>query len=330
MDNNRVLLESYCKDMNPSYYYYNEEDKQVFNKAVITKLYKSIKNKYLKVDYMDLEKCNGDITKFSKYSDLENAIIFIDRLYNSNPSESPIQVKSCVRTLELLKKYKTQFSKAFSGNNDLIEMMFVNMSATLISATSQLVTVGMDYIKDQNGKSYKAMFADNANKILERSTYFKALDKFIKMDANGDLNKFFSKNIPVTEAIENIYENNFIYNESIAGLTIAVIATIFAVIYLLREIVYMFFFCKKTLSNRMLALAYFLEMDLNNIDVSTEKGKAIYDKQTKTIEKLRHLGNSLVADQKSAENDAEDQKQEDDKNSTSSSDGDPNNGSVIV
>lgn len=342
MTNMELMLESYMFPDGKSKLKFNmltEAEKKVFTKNAVTKLFKAIKNKSLRVNYMGLERTKGDVTAYPKYEDVENAIKILNNMYKSNPSDAPKEILSCVKVLDILKKNKDSFQSAFSRKNDVVIILYVNIYAALIAGASKLVAATIEYIKQPTGE-YKAAFKKESKSIMKDDAYFTSLDRFITIDKNGQLKQLLNNTNKLNEDVD--LDNDYFYSLgedytllldedlgdfSFSGLIgdglssiidalpakeigIAVLVIV-AVVYIVGFLPYHFYKLKKSLSDHLLNLAYFLEEHTYEIDTSTEKGKAAKEKQLKIVEKLKTLGNALSLDDKKAKKEAEKEQKED-------------------
>lgn len=216
MSNSKVLFENFCFDNKIinvlDYKSLSESDQKVFTTETVQKLFKMIKKKSLTVNYLGIDKTNGDITRFSKYDDIENSIKILNNMYHSNPTIAPKEVLLCVKTLDILKHRKVDFGRAFSQKNEIAIMLYTNIVATLISGTSLLVSKAIEYVKTPTNE-FKEQFAKNSQKMFKEDVYFASLDKFITLNKNGELDTIFKNGAIISEAFEFDYSNVEYLNE---------------------------------------------------------------------------------------------------------------------
>jgi len=341
MTNVEVMLESYLFPDGKSKLKYNaltEAEKNVFTKNMVAKLFNTIKNKSLRVNYMGLEKTKGDFTKYPKYEDVENSVKILNNMYNSNSSEAPKEILHCVRTLDLLKKYKTSFTKAFSDKNEAAAILYVNICAALIAGTSKIVAATIEYIKQPTGE-YKAAFKKESQNALKDDVYFESLTRFITMEKTGQLKKLFDisgnlseevldegvlkdmANSGLVSDIKEIWSN--LSNSKVGKATkaiIGVVGIIAVVIWAVRVIPYTIYKLRKSISDHLLNLAYFLEEHAYELETDTKKGRETQEKQLRIVEKLKSLGNSISLDDKKAQKEASKDQKKDEEESRKDND----------
>lgn len=305
-----ITLESYFVKDGKSYKKFKalaEEEKKLVNKELINSLFKSVKTKSLKVNYMGLEKTKGDITQFSKYDDIVNCIKILENMYKSNPNDAPKEINTLVRSLAMLKKYAPEFKKAFSDKNELAILTYTNMSAALISSTAMLISATMEFLKQPEG-NYKAIFSDK--KAVEKDVYIASLDRFLNMDIKGEFKRLFNAKLSESGLTEDCEQSDLLSED--LGLGLIILASIFIAVFAIRDIVFMFYFTGAKISESLLTLAYFLEQHALGIDATTTKGKDIRDRQFKVVEKLRTIAVKIKGDNKTAEKKSEREKEKED------------------
>lgn len=336
-----TLLENYIVRTGKDRLYYNtlnESEKKILSRNMVNKLFKSIKSKSLKVDYFGLEKTKGDITKFKKYSDIENSIAILHRMYNADPTNSPSEILTLVKTLESLKKNKNDFVRCFAEKNEVVIMLYTNIAATLIAATANIILTTIHYIKTPLG-DFKKIFKDENEQKFKSKVYFNSLNKYLKIDQNGDLKLVMNKSIKINESFDFNDSNGYL--TEVVFIPLAIIAVIFVICIFIREIVFLFYYERKKISNDLLALAYFIEEHAYEIDTSkSEHNKQVFRNQLNAAKKLKDLAEFIAVKTDDAEKKSfEEIKKEDDENAkesqqnnneTSSDENDDSDGEIIL
>jgi hypothetical protein len=306
-DNKANLLESFYVTDGKSKLAFNlltEDDKKVLGTQTVNQLYKSTKEKALQINYAGIELSKGDITKFKNYNDLQNAIGILEKLYNQDPSNSPSEIPKLVRCLEIFKKYKNDFNRAFVEKNEFIIMFYTNMVSALIASTALLVSSSMDYLKNVDGKTYRCVFDGKKKKASD--VYVNSIERFVRMDKSGELKKLFQTGNAVYASLN---EDGTVLTEG--PLAYAIIVPMMVIITC-RFIVFFWFYSRTKLSDYLLLISYFLEENAYNLDVSSEKGQKTQDKQLIVVAKLKRLSEILKVDSGKASKEAEKASKNDD------------------
>jgi hypothetical protein len=330
---NDQLLESYfVKDYKSfkNYQSLSESEKKTFSKSLVTKLFNTVKNKSLGVNYNNIEKSKGDITKVNNYMDLDNCIHILVNMYNSNPSKELSVILRLKETQDIFLKYKNDFIRGFTQKNEIVMLTYTNMVAALISGTARIIATSIDYVK-QPDNTFQRSFKKVNKGMYDKDVYFKSLTRFCNMEKKGELKQILNTR-RLNEAFDiGITENCDILDESIAGIFavgMAVIVGVFLLLVAIRGLVFTFFHLKNGLANSLLMMSYFLEEHANNLDTSEGKNAKIKEKQLKIVAKLKALSKKLSIEDEDANKKAKKDEEEDDKknqeDSSSSGDSDSN------
>ena len=107
-----IILESfvttYYEDI--KYTSLNEAEKTKFADQLVTKLFKDIKKKSLKIDDKEIAKTKGDFTKHSSYKTIGKALRFLEESADQNQhTELSNRVKTLKETHQLLASNKDIF-----------------------------------------------------------------------------------------------------------------------------------------------------------------------------------------------------------------------------
>lgn len=302
-----TILESiYVEDYNSlqEFQALSEEEKKETGKNLIAKIFRSIRKKSLQINYAGLEQTKGDITKFSGYSDLEASIKFLNRMATTDSNAPKVDIKRLSDCLTIIKNNRTEFMKAYTVSpSPMKQMFYVNISASLIAATSTMVTVCMDYLKTPQG-TFKASFKKNTKTLIQGDLFFNNIEKFIQLERRGNLNTFLNSDDIASDELKFAGVKNEAVG-TIATITSSVmtalgtplgaiavsISAILLCLMMIREIVYFFYFSRTQISERLQSLAYFIK---SNQTASMDK--QVKEKQDKIVEKLQHLSEKIAVD----------------------------------
>ena len=150
-----------------------EQDQVLLNIAV--KLYDSINNKVIEIDYGKIPESKGDIEKVPNFKEIVECLNTIrDLLMNFKQSTEPVDV--ILNTIDNMKKTKRTWEKAFHTDNGYGQMMYNNIVLSIVAATSLLVSTCIDYIKEPGSASYavmidKASLSKTKDAVLYRNLY---------------------------------------------------------------------------------------------------------------------------------------------------------------
>ena len=237
------------------------------------KLYNMIVNKLEDIDFKEIEKSKGDITKFTQYKKTKESIDTLMTIANQSKSgiEEVNVINECMKNLE---ENKEIFIKGFKSDVSIIKYFYNTAVLGLISDIGFMTVVCVEFIKNpestvgleiKNLEQYKSRFY-----LVHRN-----LVKFNESCAKGELQKCF-----------NTLLNLKIKHESLAaagavlGAIILVATTLVKfVIPFLRDLTYLFFSFRAKLSD-------WFGVQSELLDANTTRLKALRaknDSETKEV-----------------------------------------------
>lgn len=265
----------------------SEDERKEAAGKVVTELYKSLKerSKSQERDFREIEKTRGDIQRLSGFDHLSKSINFLTTLYNRNPDKSPKEILALSDTLTNLIRYKREFTIAFQRGDHLAQMLYNNIVHALVSATSFTVSTMIDYVKDEMG-FYSISFKERSSRERNMNLYFNSLSRFNKASNNGRLNTFFKN----PGAVDNL-----VGSATVVGIAAGVIMALWAIIFILREIIYQYYYARDMISQHLENLAKFVQL---NTSIMSDDMKATREKQEKIVQFLLKLSDRIAVDQK--------------------------------
>lgn len=254
--------------------------KELSNKTV-TSIFRAIKAKAFNLDFSDVEVGKGDITKINSYKDLKEAINFLKKL--SNNVNNP-EVNNAITQIEMTHTYlltnRQGFTMGFKLGNNLIIYLFNSISVALVQATSFLISTCIETVKT-NMNTYLCEMKQ-VNK-LPKNGNLSALMKFNEMGKNGKLNTVISHTLKL--------------KEDAFAISLGVIGSVLLALYLIRELVFCYFYIRVALSQYLTHLKEFVLMNASTLNNDQRKVK---EKQEKVAKKLGELSDKLAIDQSMA------------------------------
>lgn len=311
----------------------NEADQNVIMQSLASKLYQHIINKIDDVDFGTIPMSKGDITKIQNYEQLTDCLNILNQiLQNYHQDVTPVDTVNI--TLQNMIDRKTTFMKAYQLNVEFPIVVYNTITLSIISAVSLLISSHIEFIKMADNKGYDIAFDKASRNKSKDKLLFNQLVKFNKMCSNGDLDKTIDyamkNNIKSKhEAMEVQQEVNIgaaaasvaskvpVVGTSIAGFfgahpiiagIGAVILGLIALIYLIRALVYYFYYAKVKLSDYFDEQSSLLYMNATNIENSLtrdDRKKADTAKKQKAIaDFFRKLSDKLKVKDRDAEDKA--------------------------
>lgn len=278
----------------------NESEQRSISYAVAEKLYDNVagKAKLANLDFTEITKTKGDITKLDGFDELNETINILDN------AQSKLHLKGkainvVATAMNNLMAKRSIFKSAFRTGNSIL-MDTYKFGAMAVIASTSLITISLtDYfIAPDHSASVsinivnkKRLFKQDTREytLLDQSPLIINLEKFNNMCETNGLEE-------VEKALAKVKRSNFGGVEIAAGAVVAVIV-LYNLVDILRELVYYFLFAKASVSEYFYANSVALEINANKIK-GTNKDAA--DTQVSFANSFRHIAEKLKVDDKEA------------------------------
>lgn len=277
----------------------NESEQRSISYAVAEKLYDNVagKAKLANLDFTEITKTKGDITKLDGFDELNETIKILDN------AQSKLHLKGkainvVATAMKNLIGKRNIFKSAFRTGNAIL-MDTYKFGAMAVIASTSLITISLtDYFikPDHSGTISISIVGVHLSKqdtreytLLDQNPLIINLEKFNKMCETNGLEE-------VEKALAKVKRSNFGGVEIAAGAVVAVIV-LYNLVDILRELVYYFLFAKASVSEYFYANSVALEINANKIK-GTNKDAA--DTQESFANSFRHIAEKLKVDDKEA------------------------------
>lgn len=277
----------------------NESEQRSISYAVAEKLYDNVagKAKLANLDFTEITKTKGDITKLDGFDELNETIKILDN------AQSKLHLKGkainvVATAMNNLMAKRSIFKSAFRTGNSIL-MDTYKFGAMAVIASTSLITISLtDYFikPDHSGTISISIVGVHLSKqdtreytLLDQNPLIINLEKFNKMCETNGLEE-------VEKALAKVKRSNFGGVEIAAGAVVAVIV-LYNLVDILRELVYYFLFAKASVSEYFYANSVALEINANKIK-GTNKDAA--DTQVSFANSFRHIAEKLKVDDKEA------------------------------
>lgn len=300
----------------------NESVQSNLSDAVLGKMFELTVGKYSKIDFSDIERSRGDITKIKYYPNLRECIdILLDIHATTDKIPGILAVSTALSNMLNLKK---PFEHAFRTKNNVAVIVYNTVMYSIMEATSYLIATSVDFVKSDSDTEFTVnIYTDSKQHML-----IEQLVKFNKTVDDGSLIKFIRE----TENIESDSLNeasivNTIIDKGISkgidlatkawnnkglrtGVKVAVGAG--AIIWVacnivpfIREMIYWIYKTRQKISEAAELQAEFLEANIEILkSQDAEKNEKIISKQEKHIKRFRVIAKAFAIDSDKAERDA--------------------------
>ena len=290
----------------------NEAEQGALIKSITSKIYDKIVSKVDDIDYGEIPKTNGDITKLSKYSDLVECLNLIRSLVvEMKQDATPIDtISEAISNIILLKE---TFERAFKNDTELPIIMYNNLVLAVVATISLMISTSVEFVKSPNTDSFDITLNKMAYNKSKNYMLFGTLKKFNKSCKKGDFAKAMDYvikervNHSTNEAAALGAVGGFFatHGVAIAVGTVLSILAVFLIPGVLKELVFIFYHMRVRVSDFFNIQADLLEMNaykLKNSETNDQTTKEkIANKQMKLVANLRKIANFFAIKFKKAE-----------------------------
>lgn len=286
----------------------DEADQNMILSSLSAKLYHMIVDKVDDIDYGDIPKSKGDITKIPHFVELEECLNTIrGLLVQFNEDTQPVD--EVLKAIQNLRESRSIWEKAYTFGSQMPILFYETMALSIVSSVSLLISTSIEYIKEPTEGNYRISLDKVGYVKSKNSLLFKNIKKFNKAYANGDIKKTME---PLLKAVDKVRESVNIVNELsataiVAGIVTAgvVVSMISLIIPILHELVAMFFCAKQSISEYFDIQADLLALNAESVRLDYTKTESernkIYTKQMKLVDRFKKIANKLAVKLKSAE-----------------------------
>lgn len=265
--------------------------------ALTSKLYDHLVEKVDDIDFGDIPKSRGDITKLPNYDKVVDCISIIRGiLENSKQELDPVLIlEDAVKNLT---EYKETFIKGYQLNMELPMVVYNTMVLSIYSGISILISSCIEFIKSTDDTGFDI--------ALDKVQLKKTKDALIFRDLKALNSAFDSGTLP--KALDQMlrqHAKNAVGTIGTVAVAGAIIGVILNIIPILRELTYFFFYSRTQVANYFDAQSALLQMNAYNLaSKATDDDKDIKEiqkKQLKIADKFKKIANTLAVKKSKAE-----------------------------
>lgn len=282
----------------------NEADQNSVMTSLSNKLYQHIIDKVDDIDFGTIPLSEGDITKIENYDqlvDCTNVITDILQHYNQSV-ESTIGIVTTA--MQNVIDRTELFTKAYKFKVEMPIVAYNTIVLSIVSSVSLMISSCIEFIKLPDDNGFDIALDKAAVNKTSQNLLFKDLAKFNSMCAKGEFDK--AMGYVMQGNAKNFSGFGIAFGASSAVLLIGAVLMIIPVI---RELIFLFYYARASVSDYFDAQATLLEMNAYNIENSLTRDpktkKEIANKQRKVAEKFKKVSNVIKVDARVAEQKAE-------------------------
>lgn len=287
------------KETRDSLRYINEEDQSRVLMSLTTRLYDQIMNKVDDIDYGEIPRSKGDITKLSNYEGMRECVSILFDLFKEY--KQPVDPVETIRiAMDNIESRTDLFRKAFITKTEFVICTYDSAVLACIQSLSLMISTCIEFIKSPTDECFDIVLNNVAVAKTYRHLLFEDLKKFNAACANGDMNK------ALDFMMSNSGRNNFLGGVGVAAGIILGLGIVMNIIPLLRELIYFYYHGRVRMADYLSVQADLLQLNAYNLEhsrvgKSAEERKKIAKKQQNIVTALRKTANIIAIDCASAE-----------------------------
>lgn len=279
-----ALTEAGLEVNRPDFMCMSEANQVRVTDDTLTGLMKFITDKYNSIDFSEIEKSAGDITRFKYLGTIMENIETLNNIYTASTdpgAEKYLEVchaaQSCMQHLQ---SYRKEYNTLYKQGNGLIQLMYVSMVSAVIYSMGALVSNTIRFVTTEQDTECQVLFDEIPNAI--KNIHIKNL-----LAAAGSIDKYSkvvsyyasNRTKPVNESVSLVAVLGAV------GAAGVVIIAIPAIINLIREIIYSIYYSRMRFSEMLGVQIDLLQTNIESLE-SGRGSKIVVARQKRIVNLL--------------------------------------------
>lgn len=278
----------------------NEADQNVVMTNLSQKLYSHIINKVDDIDFGTIPESKGDITKIQNYDQLMDCITVISEVlarYNQPTTSIEVVQLAVQNVIDRTDK----FVMGYKLNIEMPIVIYNTIVLSIVSSVSYLIASCLEYVKQPEDMGFEISLDKTATIKSADALLFKDLTKFNNTCASGEFDK--AMDFMLSAKAKN-FTGGIMLGFSASAVAIA-LAAVLLIIPAIRELVFLFYYTRESISTYFELQANLLTMNAynvqNNLARDAKDRKKIAANQKKVAEVFNKISNKVKVNYKVAE-----------------------------
>lgn len=280
----------------------HENDQNKILTALTSKLYDSIVDKVDDIDFGEIPKSKGDITKIPNFDKVINCIQIIKNIIIQY-KQKPDQVNIIETAIANVKARKDLFERCFRYGTEMGIILYNSICLGIVSSLSLLIATCIEFIKAPGKDEFQVSFDNASYNRTKDHLLFENLDRFNKACIGGSIDNALN-------SLSRNHMKNFTGAELgfFAG-GLAIVAIILNIVPIMRELIFFFYYSRTRVSDYFEMQADLLQMNAHNLEMAdtthtSQEKERIVKRQLKVVELFRKVAEFFRVASKKAEVDA--------------------------
>ena len=276
-----------------------EADQNNVLTALTSKLYDKMVEKVDDIDFGDIPKSRGDITKLPNYDKVVDCVDIIKGILISSKQDlEPIMIIE--NTIKNLNEYKELFIRGYQLNMEMPMMIYNTTVLSIYSSISILIASCIEFIKSTDNTGFDIALDKVQLKKTKDSLLFRNLKMINEAFANGMLPKALDE--VLRQNTKNFTGVEIFATIKITAMVISILLFIFRYI---KDIVYFAYCMRVKVSDYFDTQSALLQMNAYNLAARSSNSdkdvKEIQAKQLKIADRFKKIANVLEVKKNKAE-----------------------------
>lgn len=252
-----------------------EDAESPTTRKAMSTLYKYILDKSY-VDFGDIPKSKGDITKYAGYTTMMDVLNTLKELAASDVTYKDIRTyaDTVTTSIGIITENARYYEKAFQKKIDILMIEYNTFVYACVEATTAILYQFADFMKTPSTHELKVVFKNT--KYRADLFFIDQLTQFNRAGKSGQYQTYLS-------SIIKSGQENFILDGFAVGSIALVTAVIFTIVPVTRKLIYTIQDMRGRLADALELQAYFLE--LNKASVQAQQGNRGAEKTEKILAK---------------------------------------------
>lgn len=273
----------------------NEATQVRITDEVMGEMFKFVSEKYTSLDFSEIEKSNGDITKFKYYSLLQDNLKLLNSIYVAHDSKVYSEyVNKMENIIAYLESHSKDINYLYAKRNGIMQMFYVSTVAALMYGVSALISMTIQFVTDSETADINVFVEEIPNP--QKYIHLKNIDTAYLLITDGTIDKLGSEYMKSAKA--NL-------NEAVAipialGAPAIAVLSIPVIIYLstkiipfIREVIYSIYFTRVKWENVLEIQVSLIKTNIESLE-SGRGSKRVIATQKNIVKKLEKLKDIIM------------------------------------
>ena len=257
----------------------------------LTGMMKFITDKYNSLDFGEIEKSAGDITRFRYFNMILDNVETLDSIYEASVDPGASKYRDLLRNittvLEHLKNDRSMYATLYKSGNGVVQLLYTSLVAACIYAIGTMVSNTIRFVTVEQDADCEVLFEEIPGSI--RHVHFKNIQSCAK-----DVEKFHNYLVASSTSTGRAVNESVALTAVVAGsLIVGTILLIPRIIMMIREIIYSIYYTRVKLSEMLGMQAELVKTNIESLEAGRGKAKVIA-RQKKIVHKLEVWQNRVA------------------------------------